>query len=187
MNLLFDAAREFQLFFERENWPFCFIGGLAVLRWGEVRMTQDIDASLFVGYGEEQKYIDIFLKAFSSRIPDAREFALTNRVLLLSATNRVSVDVVLSGLDYEWNVIERSSLFEFAPECLLRTCSAEDLIVLKAFANRSIDWLDIEGILARSGDCVDGKYILKNITPLAEAKDEPQIAERVKRLMDEIK
>ncbi len=187
MNPLFDAAREFQLFFERKRWPFCFIGGLAVLRWGEMRMTQDIDASIYVGYGDEQRYIQTLLEAFCSRIQDAREFALSNRVLLLFATNRVSVDIVLAGLDYERNVIQRSSLFKFAPECLLRTCSAEDLIVLKSFADRSIDWIDIEGIFARSGNRLDEKYILENIIPLADAKEAPGITERVKKLIAESK
>jgi len=187
MNPLFEAAREFQVSFERHNWSFCFIGGLAVIRWGEVRMTRDIDVSLYAGYGEEHKYITPMLEAFSSRISDALQFALTNRVLLLSATNRVPVDIVLAGLDYEWNMVQRSSLFEFAPNCFLRTCSPDDLIVLKAFADRPVDWADIEGIIARSGDRLDRKYILENITPLAEAKETPQIIGKVKQLMDKIK
>jgi hypothetical protein len=31
----------------------------------------------------------------------------------------------------------------------LHTCSAEDLIVLRAFADRSKDWVDIEGVIIR--------------------------------------
>jgi hypothetical protein len=45
MNILFQAA-DIQRTMKTRGWPFCFIGGLAVLRWGEMRMTQDIDLCL---------------------------------------------------------------------------------------------------------------------------------------------
>jgi len=41
MSGLFDAARDLQAFFESHGWRFCFIGGAAVLRWGEPRFTRD--------------------------------------------------------------------------------------------------------------------------------------------------
>ena len=184
MNPLFEAAHEFQLFVESRKWPFCFIGGLAVLHWGAVRMTVDVDASVYVGYGDEQRYIDALLGEFSSRISDAREFAMANRVLLLLAANRISVDVVLAALEYEQKMIRRSSLFEFAPGCRLRTCSAEDLIVLKAFADRPVDWADVESILARQVGKLDSAYVLENLAPLAEARGAPEIVTKVIQFMD---
>jgi len=45
-NLLFTAAKEIQEYIHAQEWDFCFIGGLAVLRWGEMRMTQDVDLRL---------------------------------------------------------------------------------------------------------------------------------------------
>ena len=41
MNGLFAAAQEMGEFCRQQGWKFCFIGGLAVLRWGEHRTTQD--------------------------------------------------------------------------------------------------------------------------------------------------
>src|SRR3989339_800683 len=55
MNSLFNAALEFQNFIKLRNWDFCFIGGLAVIRWGEVRMTRDIDISILADFGDEEK------------------------------------------------------------------------------------------------------------------------------------
>ena len=43
MHELFQAARDLQSFFQDHGWEFCFIGGLAVWRWGKPRFTQDID------------------------------------------------------------------------------------------------------------------------------------------------
>ena len=90
VNSLFQAGIEIQRFLEEKKWPFCFIGGLAVIRWGEIRMTLDIDLCLLAGFGNEEKYIDGLLEKFGSRISEPRDFALNNRVLLLSASNDIA-------------------------------------------------------------------------------------------------
>jgi len=46
MNPIFAAAYDLQTFCERAGWSFCFIGGIAVQRWGEPRFTQDADLTL---------------------------------------------------------------------------------------------------------------------------------------------
>jgi hypothetical protein len=51
MNNLFQAAQEIQAFMHARGWSFCLIGGLAVIRWGKVRMTQDIDLSVLTEFG----------------------------------------------------------------------------------------------------------------------------------------
>jgi hypothetical protein len=39
---LIRAASDLQALCEAEGWRFCFIGGLAVQRWGEPRETVDV-------------------------------------------------------------------------------------------------------------------------------------------------
>ena len=182
MNPLFDAGLELQRFMQEQQWSFCFIGGLAVIRWGEVRMTRDIDISLLSELGTEEKYVDVLCQRFEGRIPDAHAFALANRVLLLSASNGVDVDVSLSGFPFEEEMIRRATPFEFAPGCSLVTCSAEDLIVLKAFADRPLDWHDAEGVIARQRD-LDTRYIMERLAPLCEIKDAPQILDRLRNII----
>jgi hypothetical protein len=46
------------------------------------------------------------------------------------------MDIALGAMPFEERTIERSSLAELVPSAILRTCSAEDLIVHKAFAGR---------------------------------------------------
>lgn len=137
---LFEAARSIQDELERRQWPYCFIGGLAVARWGETRVTRDADLTLFVGFGDEAVYVDALLGLFPARMPGAREFALENRVLLLRTTGGVDLDIGLGGLPYEAEMIRRSSTAELAPGVTLRTCSAEDLVVLKASTNGWPPW-----------------------------------------------
>jgi hypothetical protein len=117
-------------------------------------MTQDIDLCLLCGFGKEAKYAQVLLDNFHARISDALTFALTNRVLLVSTSNGVAADISFSGLPFEEEMISLSSPFDFYPDCSLITCSAEDLVVLKAFADRTKDWMDGESIILRQG----GKY-----------------------------
>lgn len=169
MNGLFHAAREVQ------GWQFCFIGGFAVIRWGEPRMTQDVDVSLLTGFGEEREYIRQLLAAFSARIPNAETFALRHRVALLASSKGTPIDISLAGLPFEEEMIAHATPYAFTPEHAFMTCSAEDLIVLKAFADRSKDWMDVESILSRQRDAIDSAYILRQLTPLCELKESPHI------------
>ncbi len=184
MNLLVEAGLEIQNFMQKRRWHFCFIGGLAVIRWGEMRMTQDIDLCVLSGFGNEERYIDSLLKAFKPRISDAVNFALLNRVLLLSASNGLDIDLSFAGLPFEQQMIERASSFCFCKGCEpLITCSAEDLIVLKAFADRMKDWADIEGIIHRQRRQLDIDYVIEQLTPLCELKESPEIIENLHKLI----
>lgn len=183
MNAVFQAAVEIQDFFQARQWPFCIIGGLAALRWGEPRMTQDVDVSLFTDFGHEEQYVSDILHNFQPRIPDALPFALRNRVLLLTTSNGTALDVSLAGLPFEQAMMARASCFAYAPDCSLRTCSAEDLIILKAFADRAKDWMDVESIIMRQGTALDSAYIIEHLTPLCELKDAPDIVQRFRRLI----
>jgi hypothetical protein len=122
------------------------------------------------------------MDAFESRIEDAARFASINRVLLLRASSGVGLDIALGGLPFEALAVSRSSLFTFPPDIPLRTCSAEDLIVLKAFADRPKDWLDIEGILIRQAKHLDWTYIRTHLAPLAELKDNPELVDKLEQM-----
>jgi hypothetical protein len=76
-------------------------------------------------------------------------------------------------LPFEERVIERASSYRYLADIRLHTCSAEDLVVLKAFADRPRDWADIEGILIRTGSRLDWHTIEAELQPLCEAKEAP--------------
>src|SRR6266571_7330473 len=175
MNAVINAAAELQALCERRAWRFCFIGGLAVQRWGEPRETADVDLTIITGFGDEDTVIEGLLQEFAPRISDAVEFARSRRVLLLRSKEGVGLDVALGALRYEQLMVERSSLFEFPTHIQLRTCSAEDLIVLKAFAARGQDWVDIERIIVRQTGKLDWNYVYAQLRPLVELKNAPEI------------
>lgn len=78
--------------------------------------------------------------------------AQITRVLLLATPAGTGIDVGLAGIPFEEQMINRSSDHDFGFGQPLRTCSLEDFLVLKAFAGRSIDWFDIEGVILRNPD-----------------------------------
>jgi hypothetical protein len=184
MNGLFLAAQEAQRFFRRKRWRFCIIGGLAVIRWGEPRATQDVDISLLTPFGKEEKVIDTLLGQFDGRIPDVRPFALESRVLLCKASNGVPLDITLAAFSYEEQVIARASKFTFAPRVSLTIASAEDLIVLKAFADRDSDWVDVRGIIERQGNRLEWDYISHELTALCDLRGDAGPLERLARLQE---
>lgn len=176
---IIEAAREIHRVLGGLGFPFCLIGGLAVQRWGEPRVTRDVDLTVLTRIVHDEVLVDQLLRFFSPRLEHAREFALRNRVLLLQAENGVGLDVALGALDFEGRAVERSSGWEFMPEMVFRTCSAEDLIVYKAFADRDLDWIDIRGILVRQGEKLDRELIFGELRPLLQLKEAPEAATRL--------
>ena len=179
MNPILEAAAEVEAFCASHGWRFCFIGGLAVQRWGEPRLTQDVDVTIITGFGTEAPYVDALLERFEGRRADARDFALRHRVVLARTSSRVPVDIALGAMPFEERAVARASTFAFGPGIELRTCSAEDLIVFKAFAGRGQDWLDVEGIIARQGASLDRGLVLREAGPLLELKEAPGDLERL--------
>jgi len=184
VNPIFAAALELHQFCSRRAWSFCFIGGIAVQRWGEPRLTEDADLTLLTGFGDEEPFVDELLAAFSPRRPDAREFALRYRVLLLSSRNGVPLDVSLGAMPFEQRAVERATPFEIGEGHTVLTCSAEDLVVFKAFAGRDKDWLDIEGIALRQAGRLREELVWEELGPLLELKESPETAQRLRAVLE---
>ena len=178
-NRLLAAAAEIQAFCTRAGWKFCFIGGVAVQHWGEPRLTRDADLTVFTGVGDEQRYVDALLSSFAARIEGMRDFALRHRVVLLRASNGIPLDVSLGALDFESAAVEKSELVEIADGVRLTLCSADALLVFKVFAGRPQDWLDVEGIVAKSGGRIDWHGVRTDLRTLLELKEDAESLPRL--------
>ena len=184
MNEVYRAAAELQDFCQRQHWRFCFIGGLAVQRWADPRQTEDADLTLLTGFGGEGPFVDALLASFKSRIADERESAIRRRVLLLESSEGVGLDVALGGFPFEDHSVQRATPWPVEGLSLL-TCSAEDLIVHKAFAARDLDWADVASIVMRQGRKLDVDQIWIELRPLVELKEEPEILTKLQRIFDQ--
>jgi hypothetical protein len=181
MTDLISTAEELRVFCESHAWKFCIIGGLALQFWGEQRLTKGVDLTLLTGFGAEEFYIDTLLQKFPHRIDDAKNFALRNRVLLLQTENGIGLDISLGAFSFEETMINRADYQTYLPSIKLKICSAEDLIVLKAFADRGKDWSDIQTILIKQKK-LDWAYIDRQLAPLVELKEAPEILTKLENL-----
>lgn len=182
MKELIDAAHEVEAVLAKTQTAWCLIGGMANLRWGRNRLTRDVDLTVLASLETEREFVGSLLGQFRARRPDAQDFALRYRVVLMSSSEGVGIDLSLGAIPFEVDMVRRATPFDFGDGRPLPTCSAEDLVVMKAFAARTQDWADVEGIVLRQEKSLDTKAILKRLAPLAEAKDAPEILERTRRL-----
>jgi hypothetical protein len=187
VNELTRLALGLQEFWRAKGWEACVIGGLAVQAWGEPRFTMDVDVSLLTGLGREEELVDAWLEKFPSRIPGARTFALENRVLLLRGPEGIGVDVALGCLPFEEQAIRGAVEVELEPGAKVWICRPEDLVVMKAFADRPQDWLDLRGILIRQKSRpLDWTHIRRQLKPLAQAKEKPELVQKLEELRKEL-
>ena len=182
MRTLLQAGARVQRTFEGHGWRFCFIGGVANFRWGTPRLTNDLDLTLLTGFGGEAEYTKALLSEFESRITDPAGFAAQNRVVLLRTDDGFGVDIALGAMPFEERSIERSSNTELVAGVTLRTCSAEDLIVHKAFAGRPQDWVDVEGVILKQRGVLAWPQVWRELADLAALKEAPELVDELERI-----
>jgi hypothetical protein len=172
--VLVSAAQAVLTALDAARIPSCLIGGLVISRWGQPRATKDADVSALAPYGEECRVLDTLLTRFEPRRTDARQFALAHRVLLISVAG-VGVDVALAASPFEREVLANATQWTLSPEIKLLTCSAEHLIVYKLVAARTLDLIDVDGIVRRQGSRLEVDLIRRWGREFAELKEDPDL------------
>lgn len=186
MNPQLKTIREVHEFLTREGIPYALIGGIALQWWGEPRFTRDVDVTILVNLGEEEKVIKKILSVFSARIPGAMEFALKNRICLIKSKAGYEVDMSLGIPGYEEKVMSRAVKCKLEKGHIVKICSAEDLIIHKAVAGRPRDLADIESVIMRQGKKLDTAYLRKWLKEFSDALEMPEILERFERPLKEL-
>lgn len=183
---LWQTAVELQRYLDSQKLAFSFIGGIALQRWGEPRMTSDVDATVVVPFGAERAVATEILKRYQSRIDDPISFATQARILLLQDLQGNRIDLSIGGMPFEERMLERASYWNVLGQNRIRTCSAEDLVILKAFASRPQDWIDIKNVAIRQAAKLDRSLILEELTPLVELKEAPEILVQLEELFQRL-
>lgn len=81
------------------------------------------------------------------RVAEPLEFARRTRVLLLThEKSAVDIDVILGRLPYEMDAISRARVHDLGG-ARVRLPQVEDVLIMKAIAQRPHDLRDIEGLL----------------------------------------
>lgn len=176
---IFTAATTIQRLLDEAGHQFCFIGGLAFQRWGNPRYTQDVDLTLICPIGDERAMVEQLALWFPSRLKESLEFSIRQRIYLALLPDGTPADIALGVLDFEYRAVARAIRFDFGMGDPLKICTADDLIVYKAFAARDRDWEDVKSIIRRRGGVLNWTQILEELTPLAVLKEQPEILERL--------
>ena len=122
------------------------------------------------------------MQGIEPRISDAEAFARKNRVLLLRhVASGTNIDLSLGVLPFEIEMVERSKALEVGP-IMLRLPTPEDLIILKAVAQRPKDLEDIQAIAASHPE-LNKERIRFWLEQFGEALDAPDLWEIISRLL----
>lgn len=111
-------------------------------------MTQDVDALACVS---EDRWTSVLSAAqrygIEARIESPLDFALRTRILLVRHVETgVDIDVLLGGLSYQADAVGRGTFHDLGG-VRVRLPQVEDLLIMKALAQRPQDIRDIEGLL----------------------------------------
>lgn len=182
MNLQFETAWRLHTFLTARSIPYAIIGGIAVQRWGQPRLTRDVDLTVLLPRGAEEATLREIVAAFPARIKDAVAFALEHRVLPVNVPGGSEADISLGLPGYEEHVIARAVSYDLGNGRVVRLCSPEDLIIHKSLAGRPQDVLDLEGVVARQATALDVPYVRRWLEELARLADDPEVAARFERV-----
>lgn len=162
---------------------FCFIGGLALQRWGEARQTQDIDLTIFCPLGKEMDIAGTLSTILKPREKDIEGLATIARIFLGVAPDGIKVDASLGFMPYEKRVMERAIDVDFEVADPLHCCSPEDLAILKTVAGRDRDWADIRTIVHRSGLRMDWELVYDEVKVLLALSENPEHEKRLREIV----
>jgi len=145
---LLEALRDLVSLLRAEQVAGILVGGVAASLLGRPRLTRDVDAIVLLREERWESFLSTAARfRFAPRRPDALAFARQARVLLLRhEPSGIEADVVVAGLPFEEEAIGRAVWVDFEG-VRLPLSTVEDLVIMKAVANRPRDLADIEALL----------------------------------------
>lgn len=182
---LFQAAADVQKELRKRDLTFCFIDGIPLQKWGEIRQTTDVDLTIFCELGEELNVFAVLDSILDSRIDNARDMVRFGRMFLGHTRKGMQVDISIGFTPYERRMMERAQDVDYGVDVPLHICSALDLAVLKTVAGRLRDWADIQRIIQRSGETMDWNLVYEELEPLLALAHKEDHLPRLKSMVEE--
>jgi predicted nucleotidyltransferase len=179
-----DALQRVDTFLRELGIPYVVIGGIANAVRGEPRATHDADLKVLVQgmtIAEFRALAETRFKPYRRPWLGRAESAL---IISIEVAPDMIVDMLVAVLPYEEQAIHRAEMIE-VEGLALPICTAEDLIVHKAIADRPKDWLDIEKILLRQGAKLDTEYVRSWLIQFADALEKPTLVARFDELSNQ--
>jgi len=184
MEIPLAAIRDLLQWFKSSGVSGALIGGIAVSIQAHARYTRDLDALVVVQHSKWPTFVARAAQfGFTGRVPDVLEFASQSRMLLLQhEPSGVPVDVSLGALDFEEELIGRATIVKLG-RLRVPVAAPEDLIILKAIAQRPIDLGDIDSIL-QAQSRLDLARIRRTVAEFAAILERPDIVDQLEALLE---
>jgi hypothetical protein len=158
------------------------IGGVAISFIAGPRFTEDVDCLVDLDDRDWADFLETGRQfGFFPRIDDPLEFAKKSRVLLLlHRPSETTVDISVAGIMFEHETIQRGRPPE-SPLVDISVATAEDLLVMKAVAQRDKDRVDMAAIV-KAHKNLDVVRVRGWAQLFAEGLEEPEILASIERL-----
>lgn len=168
--------------------PYMIIGGQALLLYGIVRSTRDIDLTLGIDSDDYEKIEKICENLGLNILPEnPKQFVNETRALPAEDSNlHIRIDFIFSFSPFERQAIKRASQKKLAGYNV-KFASCEDLIIFKMIAGRAVDIEDVKSLLNKKADSIDYDYIYKWLAEFAQIPEYKNVAGRFKKLLSDIK
>jgi hypothetical protein len=181
---LLDAARALVTALADMGITPTFIGGVAASLLAKPRSTEDLDALIVFDTADVDRLLETLARhGFHPRFDKMAEFAKTARLVTVRHERTGSVvDIALGCLPFESEVQERSTQADLAG-IEIRLPTPEDLIIMKAVANRPKDQEDIRNI-ARAYPNLERSRVQHWVEQYAELLENPELWSEIEALLD---
>lgn len=167
---------------QRAEIPYMVIGGQAVLQYGRLRATEDIDVTIGLATAHVRDLEKALGTEFLVTPQKPQEFADATGVLpVVHKSSNVRLDLIFGQTGFEADAIGRAFPIEINGVRVHFT-SPEDLIIQKLFAGRSVDITDAEAIYAHQKDKLDTGHIMRVLSELDAVMSQTICAERWRQL-----
>lgn len=164
MNDLTVVLHELIGLFNRQQWPYAVLGGIAVRAYSIPRATYDVDFSLSIDIDRLPALFDE-IERLGYSIPEAYRGGWLDsvggmpmvKVRFYVEGKSIDADVFINQTDFQQSVMARRVMTDVEGQRAF-VVAAEDLILFKLIADRPRDRIDVADLLFMQRE-LDWKYI----------------------------
>ncbi|MBI4582795.1 MAG: nucleotidyltransferase [Planctomycetes bacterium] len=167
---LIELLKRIAKAFEEKNVPYAVSGALALMIWGFVRATRDIDLIISVPSVRLPQAIEtLFSLGCKGEIREAIAQLRKDHFMTFTC-NRIEIEVFIPVLSYHDQIIKRrvQKDVEGIPVWFV---TAEDLVVIKMLFQRTKDIADVKGVVATLREQLDRNYVQRTLKEILPEKD----------------
>ena len=176
------ALRDLMDWQAAQKLPLALVGGVAVGVYSRPRATKDIDVTWVTQIAPDALLPSLAAHHLVPAFAESIELAVNSGVLpLVHTPSGAIIDIIFALFPYQQQMVARAVPIEVMDR-VVPVVQLEDLCVLKLFAGRPQDMVDVQS-LARGNPKLDRAAVLEQIRLFAEMIEEPQIYENARNLL----